>query len=151
MSTDTNTKTIENAHPDDIQPGDDITRVSVYKMGGVTVKSYREGTAHHLDAQGTWRTEEGGWISWGEDEEEDTTITIRRPVQEFPVKLDTVIVPNDGREAIGAVFNGVVYHAREAVLVGLGMWQGVWRSARGVEYQMTSRNIITGTWKEDDQ
>lgn len=50
-----------------------------------------------------------------------------RPVTELPVKLWTVIVPNDGYEAIEATANGNAWYAREAMLGVGGHWHGVWR------------------------
>ena len=81
----------------------------------------------------------------------DGTWYVRRPVQELPTKPKAVIVANDGHDAIEAVFNGVVYHAREAVLIGWGLWQGAWRSAGDVQYYMTPSHITSGTWKVDGQ
>ena len=69
---------IENATRDDVRPGDHIVWEHTETLHGVTRTVRREGIAHHRDQEGDWCTEEGRWLTNGEDE--GTTITIRRPI-----------------------------------------------------------------------
>lgn len=71
----TTVKIIENAHLDDARPGDHITWEHTTTMQDVILTARREGTAHHRDGDGDWRTKEGRLITEGEG----ITITIRRP------------------------------------------------------------------------
>ena len=100
-----------------------------------------------VDEGGYPWTAEGGFIG----SLEVGTWYLRRTVQDLPTNPKAIIVTNDGHEAIEAVRGGIVYHAREAVLIGWGLWQGVWRAAGDVQYHMTPSNITPGTWKVDDE
>ena len=83
---------------------------------------------------------------------EDGTWYFRRPAaRELPTKPKAVIVANDGHEHIEATHMGQTYHAREAVLIGWGLWQGAWSADGDVQYYMTPSNITLDTWKEDDR
>ena len=143
-----NLKVIENATRKDVRPGDHVVFRHTWKRDGLTVSARREGVAHHQD-DGNWCTEEGMYITLGVGE--DVTITIRRPVQELPTMLGTVIVPNDGCGAIEAVVGVVVWRASVAVLDGDGRWHAVWRGGRLVSRSTRPESITPGTWKVDDQ
>ena len=154
MSTNTNTRvqTIENAHPDDIRPGDHITWVYVSKIGSVTFKSYHEGVAHHRDEWGSWCTEDGVWIAGSEDEDEGTTITIRRHAQELPTEDGAVIVPADGCNRIEA--GGAHKFTAETATWDAEdqSWIGLWRDDYGQRCRYIHGLTITpGTWKKADQ
>ena len=143
-------KIIENATRDDVRPGDHLTWERVTTESGVTRTVRLEGVAHHRDNDGDWCTEEGRWITAGEDQH--TTLTIRRPVQELPTKSGTVIVPADGREYIEAKMNCGTFHAREAVHRHDGFWVAAWRTGgRGQTSYVTSDCIAPDTWKVEDQ
>ena len=73
-----NVKIIENAALDAGRTGDHIVWEHTEAFHGVTRTVRLEGIAHHRDQEGDWCTEEGRWLTNGEDE--GTTITIRRPI-----------------------------------------------------------------------
>lgn len=144
-----NVKIIENATRDDGRPGDHLTWEEVTTKGGVTRAVRHEGIAHHRDGDGDWCTEDGTWITLSDSDEAGVTITIRRTVRELPTKRETVIVPNDGYEAIEAGWDGRVWRANEAVLGTDGHWHGVWRrdDGRGVAGCINRQLISAPTWK----
>ena len=69
-------QTIENAALDDVRPSDHLTWERTMTMQDVTLTFRREGTAHHRDRDGEWRTKEDRLITDGEGE--GITLTIRR-------------------------------------------------------------------------
>lgn len=151
-NTDTLVETIENARLDDVRAGDHLTWTSVRKHDGVTITERREGIAYRRDGDGDWVAKSGVWITAGI--REGVTLTIRRPVRELPTKDDgTVIVPNDGHEAIEARKGGYAYRASEAVLDTDGRWYGVWRreDGRRVSCSVGPEHITAPTWKVADQ
>lgn len=148
-TTTTRVQTIENASLDDVSPGDHITWTRVWERDGVAVKIIYEGIAHHRGDDDDWWTKGGMYITNGEDE--GVTITIRRPVQELPDRGGIVIVTNDGCEAIEAVYNGIVYHAREAVRTSGGLWLGAWRAPDRTESYLASGHITPGTWQVEEK
>ena len=150
-TTDPRIETIENATPDDGQAGDHLIRESIRTEDGVTHTIRREGIAHHRDKFGNWRTVERGWLTDGQGEGHGVTLTIRRPVRDIPTQPKAVIVANDGHEHIEATHMGQTYHAREAVLIGWGLWQGAWSADGDVQYYMTPSNITPGTWKVEER
>ena len=147
MSTPTepNMQIIENASSKDVRPGDHIIWEDTWERHGVTRTVRREGIAAHQSPTGDWYTADGMNVTSGEGE--GITITIRRPDPELPTTPRTVIVPADGHEYIEATHMGQTYHAREAVLIGWGLWQGAWSADGDVQYYMTPSNITPGTWK----
>lgn len=78
MTHDPNVKTIENATPDDVLPGDHLTWETTRKVNGVTVKDRREGTAYSRDDYGDWHTMGGGLLTGRMVS--GVTLTIRRTV-----------------------------------------------------------------------
>ena len=147
---DPNMEIIEDARPGDVRAGDHLTRTRVWETCGVVVTDSREGIAHHRDEDGEWYTKDGMWITNGEDE--DTTLTIRRTVQELPTKDGDGIIPNDGHKYITATVGGQTYRAREAMLAE-GRWRAVWRTADGqrVCYSVRREDITPDVWQVDDQ
>ena len=96
-----------------------------------------------------WPAEDGGWLTDGEDE--DTTITIRRPIPTLPTEDGAVIVAADGHEFIEAEAYCATYYAREAMLTD-GNWRAAWRTESGGWTPCLSPEYITpGTWKVDDR
>lgn len=148
-TTEPRVETIKNATPDEGRTGDHLIRESIRTEDGVTHTIRREGTAHHRDRFGNWRTVEHGWLTDGQGEGHGVTLTIRRTVRELPTTQRTVIIPNDGHDVISAVMGGVTYHTREAVYLGWGLWQGAWRSTDDVRLHMSHGCITLDTWKED--
>lgn len=139
-------QTIENATRADVRPGDHIVWEHAETFHGVTRTVRREGTAHHRDQEGDWCTKEGLWITNGEDE--GTTLTIHRPVQDLPTEPGEVIVNNDGGEYITATVRGVTYRAREAIQLAPDHWHAAWRSDEGVLPYVIAERIDAGTWKK---
>lgn len=77
---------------------------------------------------------------------------VRRAIQKLPVKPSTVIVANDGHEAIEATAGGITWRAREAVLDLDGMWHGVWSEATKGRWSIgfiAPECITDPTWKVD--
>lgn len=140
----TEKQTIENASLDDIQAGDEVLWEHTETFHGVTRTVRREGIAHDHDQLGDWRTGDDGLITDGEGE--GITITIHR--HELPKNPAPVIIPSDGRYILATV-GGVVYRAREAVLVGPGIWAGAWRSDHDVLEQVKSAQVHAYSWEMD--
>lgn len=142
-----NVKTIENAALDDVRAGDYLIRTRTKKYGDADITEIREGTARHRNDAGIWCTEGGMWLAFGEGK--GITLTIRRHVRELPTTPGTVIVANDGCEAIRAEIFGHVWHVSEAVLGGDGHWHGVWRgeSGQGAIGAVIPEAVISNTWK----
>ena len=147
--TETDVKIIENAALDDVRPSDHLTWERTMTMQDVTLTFRREGTAHHRDRDGEWRTKEDRLITDGEGA--GITITIRRPVQDLPTEPGAVIVTNDGYEYIEATLNGETYYAREAVRSTEGLWLGAWRSTDRLRAYVAPDQIDPDTCKVDDQ
>jgi hypothetical protein len=141
----TEKQTIENASLGDIQAGDEVLWAWVREVNGLILKSSREGVAHHRDSAGDWCTKGSGRITEGKGV--GVTITIHRTVRNLPVTPATLIIPNDGQEFITATVDGVVYRAREAVLVGVGTWAGAWRSGLGARSDVRSIEVTANAWK----
>ena len=137
---DPNMEIIEDARPGDVRAGDHLTRTRVWETCGVVVTDSREGIAHHRDEDGDWYTKDGMWITNGEDEY--TTLTIRRPVQELPEEDAAVIVPADGLEFI---------ETRTGKKSRRLTWDAeclVWYDARGTHLH---GDITPGTWKVEGE
>ena len=71
---------IENATEDDVRAGDYVIWEYTLESRGATIFDGRKGIAHHRDAEGYWRAEEGAYITDGDGE--GVTITIHRPITE---------------------------------------------------------------------
>ena len=147
-TTEPRVKIIENATPDEGRTGDHLIRESIRTEDGVTHTIRREGTAHHRDRFGNWRTVERGWLTDGQGEGEGVTLTIRRTVRELPTEPGAVIVPADGHEYITATVAGVTYRAREAMLLTPSYWHAAWRSDEGVMTHVTPEHLDADTWKK---
>ena len=145
QTNDPNVKIIKNASLEDVLPGDHLTWEWVMVHGGLTMTNRREGIASYQNVSGDWWTAED--MSITEGNEDDTTLTIRRAVQELPTEDGAVIVPADGHEYITATVGGVTYRAREAILIGENQWHAAWRSDEGVLIYVTPERIDAGTWK----
>lgn len=149
-----NVKVIENATAEMVREGDRLTRRSAGQYGSVTTVETREGVASYRDGHGDWFTADGIWLTDGEGE--GVTLTIRRPIRKLPKSSTSVIVTNDGGEAIEAAYMGSTWRANEAILGADGRWYGVWRRASsGWAPQtipaMAPYNITPNTWKEDGE
>ena len=118
---------------------------------GATVTTRREGIAHHRDGDGDWCTEDGAWLTDFSDA--DYALTIRRPIRKLPKSSTSVIVANDGHEAIEATLGVTVWRTSDAVLGVDGRWHGVWRRAGawGAVASFMPENITPGTWKVDGE
>lgn len=146
-----NVKIIKHANFDDIRYGYYVIREREAEYGGVVQYDRREGVAHHVDAQGRWCTDRGVWLVWPEDE--GVTLTIRRPVKKLPNSSTSVIVANDGHEAIEATMGVTVWRTSDAVLGADGRWHGVWRRAGawGAVASFMPEHITPDTWKVDGE
>lgn len=142
-------QTITPATLDDGLPGDHIVWEHTETVHGVTRTVRREGIAHHRDQEGDWCTEEDRWITNGEDE--DITITIRRPVQDVPTEPGTVLEAADGHEYITATVGDETYRAREAILLDPDHWHAAWRSDEGVLPYIISERIDADTCKKGNR
>lgn len=144
-------KTIEGATLYNILSGDRLTWKWVQKQGDMVITEIREGIAHHCDESSDWYTKDGRQLT--HSEVKSATLTVRRldvPLPEAPM---TVIVPNDGCGAIEAMFDGIIYRTKEAMLEQDGKWHGIWRSdkTRKMLSSVASEDITPGLWKVDDQ
>ena len=146
---DPNVKTIENASTDDVHPGDHLTRARVWETCGVTVTDRREGIAHHRNDEGDWYTKEGMWLT--NSEGKDTTLTIRRTVQDLSTDFEATIVAHDKDADIKAVVDGETWRTREAIRGRNGCWYPLWRLGVRARLSVLPEAITPNTWKVEEK
>lgn len=148
-TSDPTVKIIENARLDGVRPGDHLVWEHTREVDGVTTTVRREGVAHRRDEHGTWWTKDGMWITTGEVK--DTTLTIRRTVQDLSTDFEATIVAHDKDADIEAVVDGETWRTREAIRGRNGCWYPLWRLGVRARLSVLPEAITPNTWKVEEK
>lgn len=143
----------ERANPEDDRPWEPLDVGDPLNVGDEVRQEVRNLTitavVARVGAGGDLWAAEGGYIG----RLKIGTWYVRRPILELPTETTTVIIPNDGHQAIKATVGKNACYASEAMLGSDGRWYGVWRRHDGqpAASSVAREEINSHTWKVEEK